>query len=69
MGEKNETLKVLQEFDGIGDPFDHLAQFRHSTFVERIINVYTMVKGIGTIMVDKVLTWFRILKPKLLNIL
>ena len=42
--------KFCKKFDGIGDPYDHVAQYRQLLFAEGIMDVHTMVQAFGITM-------------------
>ena len=58
--------KFCKKFDGSGDPYDHVAQFRQLIFAEGIMGVHTMVQGFGLTKMGKALKWFQTLKPDML---
>ena len=58
--------KFSKKFDGTGDPYDHVAQFRQLIFAEGVKDVHTMVQGFGLTLMGKALTWFQTLKPAML---
>ena len=39
--------KFCKKFDGTGDPYDHVAQYRQLLFAKGITNVHTMVQAFG----------------------
>ena len=39
--------KFCKKFDGSGDPYDHVAQYRQLLFAEGITDVHTMVEAFG----------------------
>ena len=74
-GKKNEANKALRpstlqkfckKFDGSGDPYDHIAQYRQLLFAEGISDVHTMVQAFGLTMEGRALAWFQTLKPSVL---
>ena len=58
--------KFSKKFDGTGDPYDHVAQFRQLVFAEGVTDMHTMVQGFGLTMMGKALTWFQTLKLAML---
>ena len=74
-GKKDEAVKALrpstlqkfcQKFDGTGDPYDHIAQYRQLLFAEVITDVHTKVQDFGLTMEGRALAWFQTLKPSVL---
>ena len=62
--EANKSIRpsTLQDFckkfDGSGDPYDHIAQYRQLLFATGIINVHTMVQTFGLTIEGQALAWF-----------
>ena len=50
--------KFCKKFDGTGDPYDHVAQYRQLLFAEGITDVHTMVQAFGLTMEGQALAWF-----------
>ena len=42
--------KFCKKFDGTGDPYDHVAQYRQLIFAKVMNDVYTMVQAFGLTM-------------------
>ena len=58
--------KFCKKFDGTGDPYDHVAQYRQLLFAEGINDVHTMVQAFGLTMEGRALAWFQTLKSSVL---
>ena len=58
--------KFSKRFDGSGDPYDHVAQYRQLIFAEGVTDIHTMVQGFGLTMEGRALSWFQTLKPSVL---
>ena len=58
--------KFCKKFDGIGDPYYHVAQYRQLLFAEGITDVHTMVQAFGLTMEGQALAWFQTLKSSVL---
>ena len=66
-GIRPSTLqKFCKKFNGSGDPYDHIAQYRQLIFAEGITDVHTMVQAFGLTMEGRALAWFQTLKPSVL---
>lgn len=74
-GKREEAVKALRpstlqkfyrKFDGTGDPYDHVAQYRQLLFAEGITDVHTKVQAFGLTMEGRALAWFQTLKPSVL---
>ena len=50
--------KFCKNFNGIGDPYDHVAQYRQLLFAEGITDVHSMVQAFGLTMEGQALAWF-----------
>ena len=57
---------VYKKFDGTGDPYDHIAQYKQLIFAEGVSDMHTMVQGLGLTMEGRALAWFQTLKPSTL---
>ena len=77
-GKREEAVKALRpstlqkfcrKFDGTGDPYDHVAQYRQLLFAEGIADVHTKVQAFGLTMEGRALAWFQTLKPSVLAII
>ena len=58
--------KFCKKFDGTGDPYDHIAQYRQLLFAKGIMDVHTMVQAFGLTMEGQALGWFQTLKLSVL---
>ena len=53
--------KWVKNFNGLGDPYDHLASFRHVVRVEKVANLHVLKEGFGLTLEGKALSWFQAL--------
>ena len=58
--------KFSKSFNGYGDPYDHVAQYRQLIFAEGVADVHSMVQGFGLTMEGRALLWFQTLKLSVL---
>ena len=42
-----KSKKFSKRFNGTGDPYDHVAQYKQLIFAEGVTDVHTMVQGFG----------------------
>ena len=48
--EPTSLQKFCKKFDGTGDLYDHVAQYRQLIFAEGVDDMHTMVQGFGLTM-------------------
>ena len=69
-GSKNIRPTTLQKFckkfDGIGDPYEHVALFNQLIYAEGVTDVHTKVHGFGLTLSGSALSWFQTLKSAVL---
>lgn len=53
----------MKNYDGSGDPFDHIAALRQAVHAEKVFDTHTQIKGFGLNLESKALTWFYTLDP------
>ena len=51
--------KWVKKFNGMGDPYHHLANFHQMARAKKFHDLHTLVKGFGLTMEGKALTWFQ----------
>ena len=52
--------KFCKNFDVMGDPNDHVAQYRQLLFVKGVKDIHNMVQAFGISMKGRALAWFQI---------
>ena len=50
--------KWVKKYNGSGDPYDHLANFKQVVRAEQITDLHTQVEGFGLTLERKALSWF-----------
>ena len=55
--------KMVKKYDGLGDPYDHVAAYRQAVHAEQVRDVHTQIEGFRLTLEGKALTWFQTLKP------
>ena len=50
--------KLVNKYDGRGDPFDHIAAFKQVVHAEQVSDTHTQIEGFGLTLESKALTWF-----------
>ena len=50
--------KWVKKFNGLGNPYDHLATFNQGERVEQVIDLHTKVEGFGLTLEGRALSWF-----------
>lgn len=53
----------MKKYDGLGDPYDHVAAYRQVVHAEQVRDTHTQIKGFGLTLERKALTWFQTLEP------
>ena len=56
--------KMVREYDGSGDPHDHVAAYRQAVHAEQVRDTHTQIEGFGLTLESKALTWFQTLEPE-----
>ena len=54
-----DLQKWMKKFDGSGDPYKHLANFKQLLRAEHITDWHTQFEGFGLTLEDVALTWFQ----------
>ena len=54
--------KWVKKYNGLGDPYDHLASFKQVVRAKQIIDPHTQVEGFGLTLESKALSWFQTLE-------
>ena len=52
----------MKKYDGLGDPYNHLASFKQVARVEQITDLHTQFQGFGLTLEGKTLSWFQTLE-------
>ncbi|MCO5553329.1 hypothetical protein L7F22_006850 [Adiantum nelumboides] len=55
----SDFQKWVNKFNGMGDPYDHLAIFKQTTRAEHVTDLHTLVEGFGLTLEGRALTWFQ----------
>ena len=53
--------KQVKKYDGLGDPYDHVAAFWQYFHPKEARNTHLQVKGFGPTLESKALSWFQTL--------
>lgn len=59
----SQFQKWVRKYDGSGDPYDHLASFKHVLRAEQVTDFHTQYEGFGLMLEGKALSWFQTLEP------
>ena len=51
----------MKRFNGLGDPYDHLASFRQVVRAEEVTDLHVLKEGFGLTLEGKALSWFHTL--------
>ena len=53
--------KWVKKFNGLGDPYDHLARFKQVVRAKQVHDLHTKVEDFGLTLEGRVLSWFQTL--------
>ena len=53
--------KWVKNFNGLSDPYDHLASFKQIDQVEQVYDLHTKIKGFRLTLERRALSWFQML--------
>ena len=60
-GRLSNFQKWVKKFNGLGDPYDHLASFKQIARAEQVYDLHTKVEGFGLKLEGRALLWFQTL--------
>ena len=53
--------KWVKKFNGLGDPYNHMASFKQIARVEQVYDLHTKIEGLGLTLKGRALSWFQTL--------
>ena len=53
--------KWVKKFNGLGDPYNHLASFKQIVQAEQVYDLHTKVEGFSLMLEGRTLSWFQTL--------